>query len=70
MEKNLVLTFNTEDKKTYRVTLRNPKDNLNLDSISLAASKLIATNILNNSKRTLKDLKKASYVTREETIIN
>ncbi|MBF0713594.1 DUF2922 domain-containing protein [Gemella sp. GH3] len=70
MEKNLVLTFNTEDKKTYRVKFRNPKDNLNIDSINLAASKLITTNILNNSKRSLKDLKKASYVTREETIIN
>lgn len=69
MQKTLILTFNTEDNKGYRLTIKNPKDTLNKEQITPLAEKIVETQILNNSKRVLKDLKKVAYVTREEQIL-
>lgn len=69
MNKILMLTFNTEDNKNYKLTIQNPKDNLEKSSINTVADKIVATEIFNNTKRVLKSLKKASYITREEHIV-
>lgn len=66
MEKTLVLTFRTEDKKTYRVNINKPKEALAKELIQALADKIIAGKILNNSKRVLKTFEKAVYVSRKE----
>lgn len=69
MNKILVLTFNTTENKNYRLTIKNPKDDLTKETINNVAERIIATNIFSNSKRTISDFKKAIYVTRQETVI-
>lgn len=69
MEKNLILTFNTADNKTYRLTIRNPKDDIEKSTVATVAEKIVNTKIFDNSKRELRSLKKVAYVTREENIV-
>ncbi len=69
MEKTLVITFSTEDKKSYQLEIRKPKSELAKEVIVPIANKIIETGILNNSKRILKSVKKVAYVTREENVL-
>lgn len=69
MEKKLVLTFITKEKKHRSLILRSPKENLSLETINTVAEKIISTKIFNTIKYELESLSKASYVTREEQII-
>lgn len=69
MTKQLVMTFNTEDNKTFRVTIKNPKDSLERSVVNEVAEKIINTKIFNNSKRVVKSLKKVAYVTRDENVV-
>ncbi|MBF0716066.1 DUF2922 domain-containing protein [Gemelliphila palaticanis] len=69
MTKQLVMTFNTEDNKTFRVTIKNPKDSLERSTINQVAEKIVSTRIFNNSKRVVKSLKKVAYVTRDENVV-
>lgn len=69
MEKTLVITFSTEDKKSYQLEIRKPKVELAKEVIVPIANKIIETGILNNSKRILKSVKKVAYVTREENVL-
>lgn len=69
MNKVLVLTFVTEDLKNYRFAIKNPKDDLNIDTVREVANKIITTKSFNTSKREIKEFKKASYFTRQETVI-
>lgn len=69
MTKQLVMTFNTEDNKTFRVTIKNPKDSLERSTVNEVAEKIINTKIFNNSKRVVKSLKKVAYVTRDENVV-
>lgn len=69
MEKTLNLYFTTADKKSYHISLHNPKDNLAKSEVEAIGQKIVDTKIFNNEKRTLAAFKKASYVTREETVL-
>lgn len=69
MTKQLVMTFNTEDNKTFRVTIKNPKDSLERSTINQVAEKIVSTRIFNNSKRVVTSLKKVAYVTRDENVV-
>lgn len=70
MEKTLVLTFKTEDKKSYRLNIREPKEGVAKDSLTPLVEKILNDNILDNSKRTLASFEKAAYITRTEEEIN
>lgn len=69
MEKTFVLYFNTADKKTYRVNINHPKEGLTKSVVEPIAQKIIDTKIFNNEKRVLASLKKAAYITREESAL-
>lgn len=70
MEKHLILTFTTNDKKDFKLSLSNPKENVTKEMILPIAEKIIETKIFNSKKHTLLSFKNAKYVLREETIIN
>ncbi|AME08846.1 MULTISPECIES: DUF2922 domain-containing protein [Gemella] len=69
MEKTLILDFITEDKKSYRVNINHPKDNLNKAAVEPVAQKIIDSKVFNSDKRVLTSLKKVAYVTREEAVL-
>ncbi|MBF0710368.1 MULTISPECIES: DUF2922 domain-containing protein [unclassified Gemella] len=66
MKKTLVLVFKTEDKKTYRLNLVDPKENLSKLQVQTLAEKIIEEKVFDNSKRELKSFEKAIYVSRKE----
>ena len=65
MEKKLNIYFNTDNKKTYHITLSHPKENLSKATVEAVAQKIVDTKIFNNEKHTLTGFKKATYVKRE-----
>ena len=65
MEKKLNIYFNTDNKKTYHITLSHPKENLSKATVEAVAQKIVDTKIFNNEKHTLRGFKKATYITRE-----
>ena len=65
MEKKLNIYFNTENKKTYHISLSHPKENLSKATVEAVAQKIVDTKIFNNEKHALTGFKKATYVTRE-----
>ena len=65
MEKKLNIYFTTENKKTYRIAISHPKDDLSKATVEAVAQKIVETKVLNNEKRVLTAFKKATYVTRE-----
>ena len=69
MTKTLIITFKTEDNKSFRVSIRNPKEGITKVQVEPIAQKIIATKIFNTAKRELKTLKKVSYISRDENIV-
>ena len=65
MEKKLNIYFNTDNKKTYHITLSHPKENLSKATVEAVAQKIVDTKIFNNEKHTLTGFKKTTYITRE-----
>lgn len=66
MEKTLVLTFKTEDKKIFRMNINKPKEGLAKEQIQTLADKIIADKIFDNAKCVIKTFEKAAYISREE----
>ena len=69
MSKSLVITFTTADNKSYRVTIRSPKEGVTKEMVAPVAEKIVQTKIFNSGKRELKSLKKVAYVSRDERIV-
>ena len=70
MKKHLILTFLTQTNKKYTVSIKEPKEDLTRAVAEAVAEKIISSQIFNTPKHTLKQFVKASYITREETILN
>ena len=65
MEKKLNIYFTTDNKKTYHITLSHPNEDLTKATVAAVAQKIVDTKVLNNEKRTLTGVKKATYINRE-----
>lgn len=69
MTKTLELIFTTEDNKKHKVIIKKPKDALDKDIVSQVGNKIIATKAFNTAKRVLTNFDKATYIIRQEQVI-
>jgi len=71
METNLELVFLTTDGKTVRITVNDPKDNLDEDSIRDAMNQILAANVFETtSGASLASIKEARRVSRNTEVIS
>ena len=69
MTKSLIITFNTADNKSFRLSIRNPKEDVTKAMVQPIAEKIVSTRVFNTPKRELTSLKKVVYISRDETVV-